>query len=72
MRLRSIELLGPAIYRDDMLRAAVGKVAGSEMRLNGGFDYAYPIVEVIETDLCPERSPSCSGVRFGVGVRAGF
>lgn len=70
--LRSVESRDPAIYRDGMLLTAVGKVTGSEVRPNGGFAYVYPIVEVIELKLWPKRSPSYSGVRFGVRVGASY
>jgi outer membrane lipoprotein len=69
--LRSVQFLDPAVYRTGLLLTAVGRVTGSEVRPIGGLDYAYPVVDVIEIKLWPERSPVYPGVQFGVGVGSG-
>jgi outer membrane lipoprotein len=66
--LRSEHFLDPATYRKGTMLTAVGKVTGSEVRSVKGFDYAYPVIEAIETKIWSRRSTAAPPITLGVGV----
>ena len=66
--LRSGHFLDPAIYRKGTMLTVVGKVTGSEVRSVEGFDYAYPVLEAIETKIWSRRSTAVPPINLGVGV----
>lgn len=43
--IRSTTFIDPEIYAPDKLVTAAGRVAGSEKRMIGEYEYAYPIVQ---------------------------
>jgi outer membrane lipoprotein len=70
--IRSGEFLDPAIYKKGALVTVVGRLVGSEVRSIGEFEYAYPVVEVIEVKPQPRGEGAFSGIHFGIGVGTSF
>jgi outer membrane lipoprotein len=68
------EFLDPAIYRPGRQVTVLGYVSGQEARPLQERMYTYPIIELSEIYLWPERaaSPPGTGFHFGVGIGIGF
>jgi outer membrane lipoprotein len=68
------EFLDPAIYRLGRQVTVLGSVSGQEARPLQETMYTYPIIELSEIYLWPERtaSPAGTGFHFGVGIGIGF
>jgi outer membrane lipoprotein len=72
-RVAAPRFLDPEIYRKGALITLVGRVAGSETRPIGTFDYRMPRFEALEIVLWPPESAIDPGPRlhfgFGIGTR---
>jgi outer membrane lipoprotein len=66
------QLLDPAIYQKDMLLTVVGTLKGSKVLSIGGFEYTYPLVELIEIKLWPKGMQIRPIIHFGIGVGTSF
>ncbi|MDH4203890.1 MAG: Slp family lipoprotein [Desulfobacteraceae bacterium] len=66
------QLLDPAVYQKDMLLTVVGTLKGSKVGSIGGFEYIYPIVELIEIKLWPKGMRTRPMIHFGFGVGTSF
>lgn len=72
--LSTTEFLDPAIYRPGRQVTVLGSVSGQEIRPLQERLYSYPVIELSEIYLWPERaaSPARTGFHFGVGIGIGF
>ena len=70
--VESKQFLDPAIYQKGMLLTLVGKLKGSEVRVIGGFDYVYPLLEPIEIKLWAMEILTQPRFHFGFGVGTTF
>jgi outer membrane lipoprotein len=72
--LSTTEFLDPAIYRLGRQVTVLGSVSGQETRPLQERMYTYPIIELSEIYLWPERAASSAGTgfHFGVGIGIGF
>jgi outer membrane lipoprotein len=70
--VRSSQFLDPSIYENGRLLTVVGRLVGSESRKIGGFNYVYPVVEVVEIKVWREQTSDWPNVHFGVGIGAVF
>lgn len=70
--IQTHQLLDPAIYQKDMLLTVVGTLKGGKVLSIGGFEYTYPIVELIEIKLWPKGMRTRPTVHFGIGVGTSF
>jgi outer membrane lipoprotein len=66
------QLLDPAVYQKDMLLTVVGTLKGSKVLSIGGFEYTYPLVELIEIKLWPKGMQIRPIIHFGIGVGTSF
>jgi outer membrane lipoprotein len=66
------QLLDPAIYQKDILLTVVGTLKGSKILSIGGFEYTYPLVELIEIKLWPKGMRTRPMVHMGIGVGTSF
>ena len=66
------QFLDPAVYQKDMLLTVVGTLKGSKVDSIGGFEYIYPLVELIEIKLWPKGMQTRPMVHFGIGVGTSF
>ena len=66
------QLLDPAVYQKDMLLTVVGTLKGSKVLSIGGFEYTYPLVELIEIKLWPKGMQIRPIILFGIGVGTSF
>lgn len=66
------QALDPAIYQKDMLLTVVGTLKGSKVLSIGSYEYAYPLVELIEMKLWPKGMRTRPAVHFGIGVGTSF
>ena len=66
------QLLDPAVYQKDMLLTVVGTLKGSKVESIGGFEYIYPLVELIEIKLWPIGRGNRPIIHFGIGVGTSF
>ncbi|MGB6010239.1 MAG: Slp family lipoprotein [Desulfobacterales bacterium] len=55
-----------------MLLTVVGTLKGSKILSIGGFEYTYPLVELIEIKLCPKGMQIRPIIHFGIGVGTSF
>ncbi|MCJ7541746.1 MAG: Slp family lipoprotein [Desulfobacterales bacterium] len=70
--VQSKQLLDPAVYQKDMLLTVVGTLKGSKVESIGGFEYTYPLVELIEIKLWPKGMQTRPMIHFGIGVGTSF
>ena len=70
--IRSEQFLDPAIYQKGIPLSVIGIIKGSQVRAIGDFNYAYPLLEIIEIKLWPEYSQAYPRVHFGIGVGTTF
>lgn len=70
--VQSKQLLDPAVYQKDMLLTVVGTLKGSKVLSIGGFEYTYPLVELIEIKLWPKGMHTRPMIHFGIGVGTSF
>ncbi len=66
------QLLDPAIYQKDMLLTVVGTLKGSKVLSIGGFEYTYPLVELVEIKLWPKGMQIRPIIHFGIGLGTSF
>lgn len=66
------QFLDPAVYQKDMLLTVVGTLKGSKVGSIGGFEYIYPLVELIEIKLWPKGMRTRPMIHFGIGVGTSF
>lgn len=66
--VQSKQFLDPATYQAGSLLTVVGRVAGSEVRSIGGFQYVYPLVEAMEIKPWPATLRKSPSFHFGIGV----
>jgi len=66
------QFLDPAIYQKDMLLTVVGTLKGSKVESIGGFQYIYPLIELIEIKLWPKGMQTRPMIHFGFGVGTSF
>jgi outer membrane lipoprotein len=70
--IRTGQFLDPAIYQAGSLITVVGRIAGSDVRPIGGFQYVYPVVEAIEIKSWPAKGRESSSLHFSIGVGTWF
>ena len=70
--VESNQFLDPAIYQKGMFLTLVGTLKGSKIQAIGGFDYVYPLLELIEIKLWPMETLTQPRFHFGVGVGTVF
>jgi outer membrane lipoprotein len=70
--VQSNQILDPAVYQKDMLLTVVGTLKGNKILSIGDFEYAYPLVELIEIKLWPKGMRTSPTIHFGVGVGTSF
>lgn len=68
------KFLDPAIYGPGRQLTVLGSVSGKESRPLQERIYTYPVIELSEVHLWPERQrdPGRTGFHFGVGIGIGF
>jgi outer membrane lipoprotein len=66
------QFLDPAIYQKDILLTVVGTLKGSKVESIGGFEYSYPLIELIEIKLWPKEMQTRPMIHFGIGVGTSF
>ena len=70
--IQTKQLLDPAVYQKEMLLTVVGTLKGSKVLSIGGFEYNYPILELIEIKLWTKGMRTRPIIHFGVGVGTSF
>jgi len=70
--VKTKQFLDPAIYQKDMLLTVVGILKGSKVESIGGFQYIYPLIELIEIKLWPKGMRTRPMIHFGIGVGTSF
>ena len=66
------QFFDPAVYQKDMLLTVVGTLKGSKVESVGGFEYIYPLVDLIEVKLWPKGMQTRPAIHFGIGVGTSF
>lgn len=70
--IQTKQLLDPAVYQKEMLLTVVGTLKGTKVLSIGGFEYTYPILELIEIKLWTKGMRTRPIIHFGVGVGTSF